>query len=166
MVPAQPGRGDTARLDGGVSGAALVASLVGYIQTSAALKTADRRFREQREAVDNFFTRVSENTLLDQPGLQPLRKELLGEALKYYQGFLAEQTDDPTLRDDVALAHYRVGSIAEEIDSPAAALDQYATALGIQRELVEEDPASSRAQGAGRHAQRPGPRAVPAPPPR
>ena len=40
-----------------------------------------------RQAVDDYLTKVSESTLLraPQPGLQPLRKELLEAALRYYQ---------------------------------------------------------------------------------
>jgi len=129
---------------------ALAATAVGYVKTSAALGTAERalneaeaRFRREREAVDNFFTRVSENTLLNEPGFQPLRKELLVEALKYYQRFLAERGEDPSLRDELARTHFRVGCITEEIDSPERAAADYDRARRMQEELVAETPADA-----------------------
>src|SRR5205823_11851244 len=45
---------------------------------------ADKNLREARNAVDDWFTRISQTTLLEAPGLQPLRKELLEAALSYY----------------------------------------------------------------------------------
>jgi serine/threonine-protein kinase len=73
---------------------------------------ASENFRKARLAVDRFFTRVSEEQLLGQPGLLPLRRQLLNEALSYYEGFLAERSTDPTLRRAVADARGRVGDIA------------------------------------------------------
>src|SRR5262249_46295016 len=49
---------------------------------------AEVSFRQAREAVDRYFTRVSEDTLLNEPGLQSLRKRLLEDALTYYQLFV------------------------------------------------------------------------------
>ncbi len=45
---------------------------------------AEANFRKAREAVDEYFTKVSQSKLLNVPGLQPLRKELLESARNYY----------------------------------------------------------------------------------
>ena len=66
--------------------------------------------------------RVSEETLLNQLGMQPLRDALLRQALAYYEQFLAERQDDPQLRREVAQAQFFVGRITETVDSPAKAL--------------------------------------------
>ena len=52
------------------------------------------QFLSNRRAVDTYFTRMSEEQLLEQPGLQPLRKKLLQSALDYYESFLAQRGDD------------------------------------------------------------------------
>jgi len=119
---------------------ALVAMLVGYVKTTAALKTAETGYRHARQAVNKFYTRVSEDKLLNQPGMQPLRQDLLQEALNYYQQFLKERGDDPTIQDELAMTHFRIGRITEQIDSPDVALASYRRALAAQQRLVTERP--------------------------
>jgi len=42
------------------------------------------------DALDEYFQKVSESRLLNKAGLQPLRRELLTSALRYYEGFLTQ----------------------------------------------------------------------------
>jgi serine/threonine protein kinase len=99
---------------------------------------AEANFKKAREAVDEYFTRVSESTLLNVPGLQPLRKELLESARKYYQGFLSQRNDDPNLRAEVGAASYRVAIITEMLgtaDQARPAMEQArASYLGLTRD--------------------------------
>ena len=78
---------------------------------------AQENFERARDAVDEYLTRVSQEELLNTPGLQPLRKDLLELALKYYQEFVAERSHDQTLQADLAAAYSRVGDITSEIGS-------------------------------------------------
>jgi hypothetical protein len=75
---------------------------------------ADAMFRKAKDAVDTYFTKVSEEQLLKEPRLQPLRKELLSLALDYYLGFIKDRTDDPSVRKDLANANTRAGGIYRE----------------------------------------------------
>jgi serine/threonine-protein kinase len=86
---------------------------------------AKASFEQAQQAVDQYFTTVSESKLLTVPGLQPLRKELLEGALKYYQGFLDQRRDDPTVQMELAKAYFRVGSITGDLGSKADALRSY-----------------------------------------
>lgn len=72
---------------------------------------AEANFRQAREAVDNYFTLVSENTLLDLPNFHPLRKVLLEAALDYYQRFLEQRADDPQVRTEMAVTYIRIAQI-------------------------------------------------------
>jgi serine/threonine protein kinase len=119
---------------------ALVASTVGYIKTSAALKESDESFRQARAAVDELFTSVSEDTLLNQPGMQPLRKDLLRRALNYYEKFLEQRGDDVTVRDEMAGTFFRVGLITEVLESPRDALPWYDKAFAFQSEQLQHAP--------------------------
>lgn len=119
---------------------ALIASTVGYVQTSAALAESEESRRQAMAAVDDLFTQVSENTLLNKPGLQPLRKELLGRALAYYQRFLEQRSGDPRVQDELASAHFRIGLITEAIESPDEALPLFESARAMQENLVQATP--------------------------
>src|SRR5262249_44535222 len=59
------------------------------------------------------FTQVSESKLLNVPGLQPLRKDLLESARAYYEAFLRHRCDDPNLRAEAGAAAYRVAIITQ-----------------------------------------------------
>ena len=50
------------------------------------------------------MTKISESTLLEEPGLQPLRNELLEAVLGYYQEFMGDHGDDPKIKAEVASA--------------------------------------------------------------
>src|SRR5262249_25430354 len=67
-------------------------------RTRAEWLRAEQNFRLAFEAVDEYYTRVSESKLLAVPGLQPLRQELLGTALEFYRNFARERHDDRRLR--------------------------------------------------------------------
>ncbi|NQT14521.1 MAG: serine/threonine protein kinase [Planctomycetes bacterium] len=120
---------------------ALVATLVGYVRTATALKSAEAGYSHARVAVDDFFTRVSEDTLLNQPGMQPLRRELLEQAMDYYRQFLQERGDDAAIPDELAMTYFRIGRITEQIDSPDEALPSFQRALEMQKRLVAEHAA-------------------------
>ncbi len=104
------------------------------------LQLAEQQFAVARGAVDDFYVRVSEEVLLDQPGLQPVRRQLLQQALQYYQTFARQRSDDPSLRREVALAWYRIGTLIEQLQQPADALAAYEKASQIQTSVDGAEP--------------------------
>ena len=86
---------------------------------------AEANFQKARHAVDEYFTKVSESKLLNVPGLQPLRKELLESSRQYYQEFLQEQGHDPSVRAEAAEAWYRVGFVTMNINPGKEVLDAF-----------------------------------------
>ncbi len=104
---------------------------------SIARAEAEESFQDAKNAVNEFFTKVSEEKLLEVPGLQPLRRELLESAERYYTGFIKERGDDPELKLDLAAAHYRVGRIADEIGTNQTALECFDCALKVQQEAAQ-----------------------------
>jgi serine/threonine protein kinase/tetratricopeptide (TPR) repeat protein len=101
---------------------------------------AEESFRLARKAVDELFTQVSESKLLNVPGLQPLRRELLQIALAYYQEFLRRQADDPGLRAELAATYQRVGEITALIGSKTDAIAACRSAIEIRQALVRARP--------------------------
>jgi serine/threonine-protein kinase len=101
---------------------------------------AEASSRKARQAVDDYFTQVSENKLLKSPlpGLQPLRKELLETALRYYQGFAEEHGDDPALRAELARAFFRVGSIRRDLGARGDAFQAFQQSRDLWERLTAE----------------------------
>ena len=105
---------------------------------------AEANFRKAREAVDEYFTKVSESKLLNVPGLQPLRKELLESARKYYDAFLRDHGTDRTVRADTAQAWHRLGYIKSEVGTEAEAAKDLQQAVSMYETLVRDNPGESR----------------------
>jgi serine/threonine protein kinase len=107
-------------------------------ETAKAQQLSEASFQDALAAVNDFFTHVSEDRLLNEPGTEELRHELLGLARDYYKRFLNRRSDDPTVREEVALSHFRVGLIVEELDSPQAAVEPYEKARDLQFALLSD----------------------------
>src|SRR5262249_1063638 len=90
----------------------------------------------------DYFTLVSQEELLEAPGLQPLRKQLLEKALVYYQQFLERRGDDPALAEEVASAQYLISRILTMTRPSAEALPALAKARAACEKLVRERPDS------------------------
>jgi serine/threonine-protein kinase len=103
---------------------------------------ANANFDKARQAVDDYFTEVSENKLLETPlpGMQPLRKELLESALKYYRDFAREHRDDRNLQVELARAQARVGRITEDVGTMPDAHKAYQESRTLWEQVVRDHP--------------------------
>jgi len=103
---------------------------------------ADAGYGQARQAVEDYLTTVSESKLLQAPlpGLQPLRRDLLESALRYYRRFVEEHKDDPDLKAELARAYYRVGRITADVGPADDARQAYQHGLDLYRELHADRP--------------------------
>ncbi len=131
--------------------ALLVAAVVGLTAGTILLSRANDRtegqrlraeanFKKAREAVNEYFTRISESKLLNVPGLQPLRKELLESARKYYLEFLQDRGTDRSVRAEAAEAWYRVGFVTIYLSPGREALDAFQHATEMYEQLARDHP--------------------------
>ena len=132
-----------------VAGAAVVmlAMVAGIVGTTRGLIHARRErnravasSRQVRRAVDQFFDRIGAERRLDQPDLIPLRKELLGDARRFYETFLAEHAGDPALGAELARARSRLGAIAAAVGSPAEAAERLQQAVALWDDVLRSRP--------------------------
>jgi serine/threonine-protein kinase len=110
---------------------------------------AEENFQLAHQAVQDYLTRVSENKLLktqDRLDLRELRKELLEDALRYYQKFIEQRGEDPQQRADLADAYEKVADITKEIGSKTDALRRAQQALGLREEVALAEPEDAEAQ--------------------
>jgi serine/threonine-protein kinase len=96
---------------------------------------AEKAFRQAHHAVDTFCVRLADDRLRNVPGVQPLRKELLEGALQYYDAFVKERGDDPTLQAELARIYYRIGGLTGAIGSKDRAQAAYRQAIDIYQRL-------------------------------
>jgi tetratricopeptide (TPR) repeat protein len=115
---------------------------------------AEKNFREARSAVDRFFTRVSEEKLLNTEGMQPVRKQLLEDALLYYQRFTTQKSEDPAVQLELAAALGRVCELHDLIGNKNDAIDVARERIRIYEKLVagasQESTLSVKITGGGR----------------
>jgi serine/threonine protein kinase len=75
---------------------------------------AEANFRQARRAVD-FFVELSDEEMFDKPHLLEIRMKLLEAALTYYQGFIEQHGDDPTIQAELEDSRSRAARILQEI---------------------------------------------------
>ncbi len=99
----------------------------------------DKNFEQARRMLD-FFTQVSDEELADKPGVQEVRRKLLEAALEYYQDFIEQHGEDPSIRDKLAQSHERVATILLEIGTQADALASLEQARRIRENQLRDHP--------------------------
>src|SRR5205814_230710 len=67
---------------------------------------ADESFRQARQAVDQF-ARISEEELAGNPFVEGARRRLLEAALAYYQDFIDQRRDDPSIQKELEASRAR-----------------------------------------------------------
>lgn len=97
---------------------------------------AEQNYHRAARTVEDYLTAVSEARLLDEPGLQPLRAELLGKALTYYQEFLKERADDRGAEAEVAAAYLRLSQMQMVLGQTDESLKSLALALPLVEKIL------------------------------
>ncbi len=113
---------------------------------AAQRQRAEANFARAIDAVNVSLTAVSEDELLKAPGMQALRQRLLQSALEFYEGFLRERGDDPTIRAGLAAAYLRVGNIHSELGQGPQARQAFQEAQTRFARLVEANPSNVEMQ--------------------
>lgn len=75
---------------------------------------AERSFRQAWQAVDQFAA-IGEEELAGIPQLEAVRRRLLQTALAYYEGFLAQHPDDPSIQKELVAGRARVTTLVAEL---------------------------------------------------
>jgi predicted Ser/Thr protein kinase/tetratricopeptide (TPR) repeat protein len=90
--------------------------------------------------IDDLFTEISEEELLNEPGKQKLRDKLLSKALVHYQELLGQSGGARWIQDEVAGAHYRIGFIRGEMGQFEDAQAELNQAIAAQQALLQATP--------------------------
>jgi eukaryotic-like serine/threonine-protein kinase len=122
------------------------------LNADAQRQRADANFARAREIVDGMVRRAGDTPVIDTPredsigddssqqhkpgsggGRQyRMRRALLNDALTFYQGFLNQENNDPTVRREIGHAYQKIGDIYGVLNNEAEAKRAYAAAEAIQ----------------------------------
>jgi tetratricopeptide (TPR) repeat protein len=87
-----------------------------------------------------MLTEVGQNELARVPQMEPVRRALLEKALKFYQGFLDEDSADPALRLETARAWARVAIIHGQLGQLDQTEKDLREAVALLEKLAAEFP--------------------------
>ena len=119
--------------------------LVANVREQAARAESDRRLDQTLQAIESYYTGASEEVLLGQKELQPLRRRLLEKIPRQFYEQLArelEGTGSHDLRALSLLARGRMGlgRIASTLGENPDARTQYEEAIALYRQLIAARP--------------------------
>ena len=123
--------------------AGIVGTTIGMIVARRQNSRAESSFLQARESINQLWTRVSEERLLDQPGLQPLRKALLQDVRRFYEDFLKRYNGDRSLQAELASASSKIARAFSSVTgSTTDAIKQFEQAIARWDHLVATQPAN------------------------
>jgi serine/threonine-protein kinase len=120
---------------------AVVGLTLGTVLLQRSKRQAEDSYKIARQGVNHFLREVSEDVLLDEPGMQPLRQSLLNEALNYHEGFLKIRPDDPEGRQQFAEIFRLGGELDGEVSRPTEGKASLTRAVALYEGLLKTKPA-------------------------
>lgn len=96
---------------------------------------ARANLRKAREAVDQMLLRVSQE-LASVPKMEPVRRELLADALDFYEAFLEENSGDPDIRFERSLVYLQQGEVQRMLGEINSAEQSFVEAIQILKDLL------------------------------
>ncbi len=99
--------------------------------------------QNNRRAIDRFYLKIGQSaSKLDQPGLQPLRQELLTEAVSFYRDFIVKWPNDPELKEEMANAYCSLAEITESLGNANKTIAAWHDAELATQSLLQLHPDS------------------------
>ncbi|MBC7856320.1 MAG: protein kinase [Pirellulaceae bacterium] len=90
---------------------AIISLWIGLSRATAALKEADERGNEMAEMVDDLMVTIGDETLLNQPGMQQVRAEILTKAQSSYERLLGKLEKNQRLPEEIAVVKSKLGKV-------------------------------------------------------
>jgi tetratricopeptide (TPR) repeat protein/tRNA A-37 threonylcarbamoyl transferase component Bud32 len=129
-----------------LGGALMVLSVTYVIFLRASIKAeesararAAQRTAQARQAVDEMYTEVAEEWLAEQSKMQIKQREFLLKALSLYQEFALENSDDPVVQRQAAIAQRRVADINYTLGDTAKSELAFRKTIFLQEQLLKDN---------------------------
>jgi serine/threonine protein kinase len=108
---------------------------------------AKESFQQAREVVD-FFTQISLEELGDNADPQKVRRKSLERVLKYYQSFIEQRGDDPSMQAELAASYAKVANLLGDLGADLEAFGASQKARTMYEKLISEHPSVQEFQDA------------------
>jgi serine/threonine protein kinase/tetratricopeptide (TPR) repeat protein len=113
-------------------------------QKEQARRQAVANLRNAHAAVDRMLTRVAEARLPAIPQTEPLRRQLLADALGLFENLVGTGGDDREVRAETALAYFRLGNICRLLGADTEAAERFHRSLALLDEFAVEPGCDTR----------------------
>jgi hypothetical protein len=100
---------------------------------------AEDNFKEARDMLDRLGVQMADR-LVEVPGSEPFRRQLLADTLRFYRNFISQATGDPKFQHELALAHFKSGVIEAKLGNTERAVREYGDAERLLEDLVAVTP--------------------------
>lgn len=138
-----------AALTAGLAGALVtiaVVAVVGWYSTHRQLARVVANSRQGQAALNELFTFVRTEPLLDQPGQEAVRQSLLARGLKHYESLIELAEENETLPADLLAARTELGLLSFELQGPTSAQEQFQQVIEAAERLPDEQQATPAIQ--------------------
>ena len=122
---------------------AVIGLTLGTILLERSKRQADASYQTASQGVNHFLREVSEDVLLDEPGMQTLRQSLLNEALNYHEKLLQIRPNDPEVRQQLAESYRLRGGLDGEVGRTMEAEASLLRAVALYEGLLVAKPGDS-----------------------
>ncbi|MGD9633834.1 MAG: protein kinase [Pirellulales bacterium] len=110
---------------------------------SESFERAEDSFQKARDMLDRLGVQMADR-LVDVPGSEPVRQQLLADTLGFYRHFIAQAAGDPKLQHELALAHFKSGVIEAKLGNTGRAVAEYTDAQSLLEDLVAAAPTNDK----------------------
>jgi tetratricopeptide (TPR) repeat protein len=115
-------------------------SLTFWHQAERNLALANEKVEAAFRTIDQFCLKVSEDRLLTEAGMQPLRRELLRIAVPELQNLALDKPSDPRLYEKWIKTTYLLAKLKRDIEGPDKALPVLQQVLPVLKERQARTP--------------------------
>jgi serine/threonine protein kinase len=123
----------------------LLAHTLMLTREQASTRRALDRARASLQQAHSVLDRLTQlgDQLAAIPGAEGVRQQLLQDSVSFYRQFEEQANDDAYLADETALAHNKLGGLAEKMGDRDLALEYYTKACRMWEDRVAEQPSNA-----------------------
>ncbi len=128
---------------------AIIAAIgIGWYQTHQMFQRQMATSQAGQSSLNELFTFIRTEPLLDQPGQEIVRRQLLDRGIQHYKSLLALAAENETLSADIVTAQVTMGLLTLEMDGPRPSLSHFRDAISHSMHLTDKQRTSMQVQTA------------------